>query len=168
MTLIISWPTTFSGETWNANSTFLKFRGHYAVFYMAFGILFFDIVLRFAMIERKMAERWIPDLNNLNYGTIQTFEPLISPVSLENEPLSRTNTGKSGATFDTKNFTELPSNHDDLNMISLLTSSRILMALWTYFVSSVFMTGLESVCGSIPPIVLANHNWLGSITVHYG
>lgn len=35
--------------------------GYYAVYYLAFGIIFLDIVLRLVLIEKKVARQWIKD-----------------------------------------------------------------------------------------------------------
>ncbi|CAK1357071.1 unnamed protein product [Cercospora beticola] len=37
--------------------------GYYAVYAMAFGLIVMDLVLRLAMIERKVAKQWLPDLD---------------------------------------------------------------------------------------------------------
>ncbi|PPJ58138.1 hypothetical protein CBER1_02566 [Cercospora berteroae] len=37
--------------------------GYYAVYAMAFGLIVVDLVLRLAMIERKVAKQWLPDLD---------------------------------------------------------------------------------------------------------
>lgn len=36
--------------------------GYYSVYAMAFGLIVLDLFLRFAMVERKVAKKWLPDL----------------------------------------------------------------------------------------------------------
>lgn len=123
--------------------------GHYAVFAMAFSVLLFDIILRFVMVERKVAERWIPDPKQLGYGTIETCEPLSQATTISEAPLSRTDTFKRGASLSTKTSAAETPAEDIPWWGCLMRSMRILMALWSYFVCSIIMTALESVCGFI-------------------
>lgn len=40
-------------------------RGYYGVYYMAFSLIFFDIILRTAMIEKKVARKWDKGIENV-------------------------------------------------------------------------------------------------------
>jgi MFS family permease len=116
------------------------FAGHYAVFGMAFAVLLFDIVLRFAMIERKVAEQWISFPETISYHATDSTDSLG-----DERPQSPCDILKSPATEPSRNsLSDILGGHAT-GVGLLLSSSRILAALWTYFACSVIMTALESV-----------------------
>ncbi len=125
------------------------FAGHYAVFAMAFAVIFFDIVLRFAMIERKIAEQWIDFSESQGYGSTDdnpdTTESLSDATEIAGENLSRVDSRKSSATVNSKNSVVDVLESQDMGVLTLLKSPRILAALSTYFTCSVIMTAVESV-----------------------
>jgi hypothetical protein len=115
-----------------------ELAGHYAVFGMAFVVLFFDIVLRFAMIERKVAEKWISFSDATTYGATDILGP----------PVEETETSEDELSSDTvslkPSITSTIGAHA-IGIAPLLKSPRILAALTTYFTCSVLMTAMESV-----------------------
>lgn len=115
--------------------------GYYPVFYMAFGIIVLDILLRLLLVEKKIALLWAePEERNVavgtGYGTTAAQEPGEEP---EEKPRNR--------------YTRFPP------VISLLTSKRLLAALWGCTVQASLMTAFDSV---VPLFVEQTFHW-GSI-----
>ncbi|KAI1308563.1 MFS transporter-like protein [Xylaria venustula] len=129
--------------------------GYLAVYYVAFGIVGLDIVLRLVMIEKKVARQWItePETENL-----QTDEEKTDPMnSAADEPLRDSN----GVTNTETGVTMSPapvSDHHDNNtsstdqpkhrsrpMIELLKSPRLLVALYGILVESGILLGFDAV-----------------------
>lgn len=114
--------------------------GHYAVFAMAYALLSLDLLLRFVMIERKTARKWAPELAESSYGTFRSNSQPENANSVTNsdtlDPIT-----KSGypQTNKTRLQACLPAS------ILLLSSTRILAALWSTMASSILLTSLESV-----------------------
>lgn len=51
-------------------------KGYYAVYYIAFGCIFLDIVLRLILIEKKIARQWISDEEGSSDANRNTTGPL--------------------------------------------------------------------------------------------
>lgn len=51
-------------------------KGYYAVYYIAFGCIFLDIILRLILIEKKFARQWIGDEQDLSDPSSITAGPL--------------------------------------------------------------------------------------------
>jgi MFS family permease len=119
--------------------------GYYAVYYMAFGLIALDIVLRLALIEKKIAQQWSveaevdaeriasPDpasdgstSENLNEKTAETSPPMEETPTPEATPL-------------TQPRSKYPP------VLTLLKSRRILVALWGCIVQGSLMTAFDSV-----------------------
>jgi MFS family permease len=66
--------------------------GYYAVFYVAFGLIFLDIVLRFVLIEKKVARRWENESGghgcDYNKGSV-VLKPQNSPVDRQELEVSK-------------------------------------------------------------------------------
>lgn len=126
-----------------------EFAGHYAVFAMAFAVLFFDIVLRFAMIERKVAEQWLVfdgSDGSDGYGTCSDISTPINSISeISTGEESRPATPSSSVTVCSNDYITSRLEVESLGIMPLLKSPRVLAALSTYFVCSVIMTAVESV-----------------------
>lgn len=56
-------------------------KGYYAVYYIAFGCIFLDIVLRLILIEKKIARQWIGDDEQSSEPTQETAGPLAEPAT---------------------------------------------------------------------------------------
>lgn len=132
--------------------------GHYAVFAMSYALLFLDFSLRFVMIERKIACKWAPDLGESNYGALRRNsqpENANSVTSTSNESSCLVNSDtlgpitKSSYPQTNKNGLQalLPAS------ILLLSSTRVLAALWSTLASSILLTSLESVRLPLKPCV---------------
>ncbi|KAH8813022.1 MFS transporter-like protein [Xylogone sp. PMI_703] len=136
--------------------------GYYPVFYMAFAIIFLDIILRLVLIEKKVARQWLDD------GELQSaIEPeLTSPdVAVGEKEESDLDTGNA----PTQGGEEI--RHEDMIVsgepdpvqapvqnvarvrlrtklppfLGLLASRRLLAALWGCFVQASLMTSFDSV-----------------------
>jgi MFS family permease len=123
--------------------------GHFAVFGMAFLVLIFDLVLRFMMIERKVADKWILDADK-NYSTIGPSQPPTSQVRHQNAAEERTGEGCDGSTATDQSKKNLACSSIP-GTLDLLANPRLLMAYWATFTCSITITSLESVHIHISP-----------------
>ena len=138
--------------------------GYFAVFYMAFGLIALDAVLRLAMIERKVAARWLeteneheedrpnhqvdidPEKTLPQTGSAQTQEVPCTPQSATPFSTSRGSTPAE----------EPPRPQSRSPMLSLLRSPRMLVMLWAAFVEAVSITAFD---GTLPLHVAAVFGW---------
>ncbi|GIJ92026.1 hypothetical protein Asppvi_011001 [Aspergillus pseudoviridinutans] len=138
--------------------------GYYAVFGLAFGIIGLDIFLRIVLIEKKDALKW------LHTERIST-EPVDNPM--EKQPTdgraslpyptdecgsehdtASNSTPRSGAIGDPNQ--QMPRKRRFGAVATLLSSDRMLVALWAYFIVSVALTSLDSV---LPLFVQDTFGW---------
>ena len=103
--------------------------GYYPVFYMAFGLIVLDVVMRIALIEKKIARRWIvgtseaPSIELTASGPSETITAP-SPTSASN-PKTAQRTKSS--------------------VVLLLTSRRLLAALYCSLTQSTLLTAWDAV-----------------------
>lgn len=102
--------------------------GYYSVFGLAFGLIGLDILLRFLLIERKDAVKWLAP----------ETRPLVSAQS------------------EAYASTDLPSKGVLERMSFLVSSSRLLVALWGNFVVALFLSSFDSV---LPLFVQGAFQW---------
>jgi MFS family permease len=125
--------------------------GYFAVYYMAFGLIFLDIILRLALIEKKVARQWIePSQETANSleetpnspDVIETNDNL-DKISPEKEPGDLTSNEKSKEPTpeieETTNLSKYPP------VFTLLASRRLLAALWGCMIQGAEATALDSV-----------------------
>ena len=127
--------------------------GYYSVFYMSFGLIALDVILRLVMIEHKVAARWLSD------------DGTSSPSSAIEGTDSSTEKGNSVA--PTPQAPELPSLTEPANarsspavvtgdskaaapqsrspMLSLLRSPRILLALWGFVIQALTLMSFDGI-----------------------
>jgi len=126
--------------------------GYYAVYYMAFGLIALDIILRLLLVEKKIARQWLPEevagsdeFSNPEQGSdpekmaekvVPLSDPTTEPISDE-PPLARS-------------ASKYPP------VFTLLTSRRLLAALWGCFVQMVLMTAFD---GVLPLFVMEMFHW---------
>lgn len=124
--------------------------GYYAVFGLAFGLIGIDIFLRLVLIEKKHALRWIaPEMRPLAISENQTREKTSLGTTTESPALSD---GAQPGTLENK-----LEAHNPLGQIrNLLSSYRLIVALWGYFVVSLVLTSFDSV---LPLFVQETFNW---------
>jgi hypothetical protein len=116
---------------------------------MVFLVLIFDLILRFMMIERKVAEKWILDAEK-GYGTLGPSQPTTSQVRHENAAEESAGQRCDGSTATDQSKKNLTSSSIP-GTLDLLSNSRLLMAYWATFICSITITSLESVRIHISP-----------------
>ncbi len=125
--------------------------GHYAVFAMAYAILLLDISLRFVMIEKKTARKWAPDLGGSNYGTLRRNSQSDNANTVTSTPDESSSPPANSDTWDPTTKPSYPhTKKTGLQAwlpasLLLLSSTRVLAALWSTLASSILLTSLESV-----------------------
>ncbi|KAL2042060.1 hypothetical protein N7G274_005248 [Stereocaulon virgatum] len=119
--------------------------GYYAVFAMAFGLIALDILLQILLVEKKIAKKWDPERS-------ETASP-IPPSSLSDEkPLEAATPPPKDATLShpapsNSPLPELTTKHQKLKhpFTLLLTSRRLLSALYTTLTYSILLTSWDAV-----------------------
>ncbi|KAI6837740.1 MFS general substrate transporter [Hortaea werneckii] len=155
--------------------------GYYAVFAMAFGLIALDIVLRLVMIEKKYAAKWLSptEINESIPPPIETTkttqeadrqvdreadldvdtEP-IEPihVALNNgPPLENLHSHKSCEQRQEQNSSTRKRIINRLPAaIYLLSSRRVLSAIWCCMIQAAFFTSFDSI---LPLFVRDTFNW---------
>ncbi|RWA03933.1 hypothetical protein EKO27_g11171 [Xylaria grammica] len=130
--------------------------GYLAVYYVCFGVVGLDIVLRLVMIEKKVARQWIrePETGSSRNNAEKT-SPTITP---SDEPLGNsavipntqtpetTSIGEAGHRDDHGNASKVDrEKHRGRPVLALLKSSRLLAALYGIFVESGILIGFDAV-----------------------
>lgn len=135
--------------------------GYYSVWAMAFGLIGLDIVLRLAMVERKIAVSWdesyAPKRAEVA-GEAQkqvdekTDEDASDQDVVAKEAGGEVADGQSPPTPppSTKWYTRLPP------VLRLLSSRRLLSALWAVLIQSSLLTSFDSV---LPLFTKSTFNW---------
>jgi MFS family permease len=146
--------------------------GYYAVFAMAFGIIFLDISLRLVLVEKKVAAKWLDaSRERESVYWIKTYDaaglPRIAPSS-EMDAISSLGSLAILETYD--NGTSI-INHQDVPaprntrfcsirslppIVTLLCSSRLLAALWGSLVQAIILFAFDSV---LPLFVHRTFGW---------
>jgi MFS family permease len=125
--------------------------GYYPVYYMAFGLIALDILLRLLLVEKKIARQWLPE----------EFPELDEPGS---DP-EKTAVEKPGEVApEVLNTLALTSEQPPLArplskyppVFTLLKSRRLLAALWGCIVQMTCMTAFD---GVIPLFVKETFHW---------
>ncbi|KAF3385243.1 hypothetical protein F1880_003058 [Penicillium rolfsii] len=124
--------------------------GYYSVFGLAFGLIGVDILLRLILIEKKHAARWLvpetrassPEHNNSKTMPVQDSSDC---SVVENGPQSEMSEKKS---IRTRN----PLGQ----ACTLLSSPRLVVSLWGYFIVSLVLTSFDSV---LPLFVQETFGW---------
>lgn len=144
--------------------------GYYPVFYMAFGLIFLDILLRLLLIEKKIAHQWLDQedsqgaagaelrSSDTNHGEESKLEMETLPTSGAPETkeeqgtqMAQDHTGASASPAPrSKRRTKLPP------VLGLLASRRLLAALWGCIVQGSLMTAFDSV---LPLFVKRIFHW---------
>ncbi|KAJ5097943.1 hypothetical protein N7532_004944 [Penicillium argentinense] len=127
--------------------------GYYSVFGLAFGLIAIDIILRLALIEKRHALPWIQPVNK---------------PSAHSEPddLEKTNTPTVAGPVDSPGASISPTPEalkqanipkSPLKQVkTLLSSYRLVVSFWGYFVMSLIMTSFDSV---LPLFVQDTFGW---------
>ncbi|KAL5340271.1 MFS transporter [Aspergillus crustosus] len=150
--------------------------GYYSVFALAFALIVLDIVFRVVMIERKHAVKWLVEETRVEGGpgtekrvvhgsSGPTETPLESDIERQKEsegqtqpegpsPLSSSPSPSPSATTPTHQTQ--PTTKRKGALYTLLTSPRILVCLWAYFILSLLLTSFDSV---LPLFVQESFHW---------
>jgi MFS family permease len=130
--------------------------GYYQVYYMAFALIALDIVLRLALIEKKIAHQWLQEDTSELEAVQEPNHPkatrdLRSPDSPEGEKSVEVapEDNQCATPFEIKRSKWPP-------MFTLLKSKRLLTALWSCIVQGSQMTAFDSV---IPLFVQETFHW---------
>ncbi|KAJ5497497.1 hypothetical protein N7463_009484 [Penicillium fimorum] len=124
--------------------------GYYAVFGLAFAFIAIDIILRLVLIERRHALKWLaPEMTPLSVNEDQSTEKksgesLERPTSLANGSEPR------------ESQPPLPSRSAFGRVAILLTSPRLVVSVWGYFILSIVLTSFDSV---LPLFVQETFRW---------
>jgi MFS family permease len=129
--------------------------GYYAVFYMCFGLVFLDIVLRLVLIEKVVAVQW---LGNEDLPVVA-----VPPIG---ESMSGETSTENGHDIGLQKDEPNPSQQTDVRphhrkrklpkVFILLASRRLLAALWGVLVQAVLTSAFDSV---IPLFVHHTFEW---------
>ena len=114
--------------------------GYYAVYFMAFALIVFDVILRLLLIERKTAKIW----ENSDGETQGTTEVPSLPARLhfstaDTPASSNSSSDIASHASSTKHRSLLPP------VFSLLSSYRLLSAIWCTFAISLLLTAWDAV-----------------------
>lgn len=153
--------------------------GYYAVYYMAFGLIGLDIILRLLLIEKKIARQWIddstaedeeaasvsPNRDGESYAVQESLEKGAGNTQ-ESPEKSNIKAEKSQQDVRQGGFatpTNLHTPETVVNkrskwppIITLLKSRRLLTALWGFIVQGSQMTAFDSV---VPLFVERTFHW---------
>ena len=118
---------------------------------MAFGLIALDIILRLALIEKKVAIQWAeqPGLGHERFAKRESEKPPLLPSSAEQQTYGATET-PAGLGDPLPMKSSLPP------VITLLASPRLLAALWGCLAEAALMTVFDSV---LPLRVNALFGW---------
>lgn len=114
--------------------------GYYAVFGVTFAVIGFDILLRLALVEKKVAARWLEPGSPVEPATAT---PAQAEIELEDRKESSAVMEKTGAIAvseprQTQHKRKLPS------ILILLKSRRIMVAFWGNLVGAMTFTAVDT------------------------
>lgn len=136
--------------------------GYYAVFYIAFGLLSLDVLLRLVLIEKKTARQWLNDEATDSRRSLTSDFP---PNRNENSIKTEARTENADITGEEKTTQNEPSGTTEIiqhkiskwpPLFTLLKSKRLCAALWGCVVQASLMTAFDSV---IPVFVHDTFHW---------
>ncbi|KAJ8122686.1 hypothetical protein ONZ43_g1179 [Nemania bipapillata] len=132
--------------------------GYYAVFYVAFGVVGLDIVLRLLMIEKKIARQWIrepeavaensqDDVEKTSPANILDTQPPRSSTNIINTEAPVVDPAAEASDRDEQGngSKESQGKHRGRPIITLLKSTRLLAALYGILVESGILIGFDAV-----------------------
>lgn len=142
--------------------------GYFAVYYMAFGLIALDIILRIALIEKKIAKQWdtpIKEGSSVNLPSVVEGPPdpptSKHTASADTSPASTTPPIIPFESSDLDRPTSAPADLKQRRfslppVITLLGSRRLLASLWGCLVQASLLTAFDSV---LPLRVQAIFHW---------
>ncbi|KAJ5178590.1 uncharacterized protein N7500_001289 [Penicillium coprophilum] len=125
--------------------------GYYAVFGLAFAFIALDIVLRLMLIERRHAIKWLsPEMTPLSvHGTKYTEKK-------SGETLDHPRSPTIGSEPRESQTPSAPSRTAFERVAILLSSPRLVVSVWGYFILSLVLTSFDSV---LPLFVQDTFRW---------
>ncbi|KAL4749154.1 hypothetical protein BDW72DRAFT_204983 [Aspergillus terricola var. indicus] len=138
--------------------------GYYSVFALAFALIALDIVFRVVMIERKDAVLWLAEDEQVQETVSGTLQ-LQQPAGIERQKDEDEHENRSSEPALVRNSNPFPAPSAEqppkgkkrkAALLTLLASSRILVALWAYFILSLLLTSFDSV---LPLFVEGTFHW---------
>ncbi|KAF7874282.1 hypothetical protein EAF04_002954 [Stromatinia cepivora] len=140
--------------------------GYYAVFYMSFGLLILDILLRLVLIEKKIAQQWLDDESAADSGTSSNSETSPARNEIAADTVARnvnyTTTDEEKITQSEPSGTTeaAPTAPHEISkwpaIFTLLKSRRLCAGLWGCVVQASLMSSFDSV---IPLFVRDTFHW---------
>lgn len=126
--------------------------GYYAVYGLGFGLIGIDILLRLVLIEKKHALPWLaPEMRPLATSLQHGKEKAVNDSPAESEDPSVL-----GNRSPHENSQRRQSHNPFGQVANLLSSYRLLVSLWGYFVISLIWTSFDSV---LPLFVHETFGW---------
>lgn len=110
--------------------------GYYSVFYLSFGMIILDIILRLLLIERKIARQWIVDEPEEAIETSMAENASADPSASPESELQRSPEAPPHIPSDGKR--RIPA------ALTLLSSRRLISALWCTLAQSLLMTSWDA------------------------
>lgn len=95
--------------------------GYYPVFYIAFGIVAMDILLRLAMIEKKVARQWLPEIEGMPDAALP--EPDVEKANPSAETAIMMDPSGPGSALQQVEPETMPCEASDPNLSSAQTPS---------------------------------------------
>ncbi|OBT60591.1 hypothetical protein VE03_10001 [Pseudogymnoascus sp. 23342-1-I1] len=147
--------------------------GYYAVYYVCFGLLALDIAMRLALVEKKIAAQWDDVVGVEGKGVAGTNtaeevgeedsaavevkgEDLDVPGGTSSTGASTTNEAATSIQPPATSSTTPPQPRPRLPMLTLLSSRRLLAALWGCLIQASILTAFDSV---LPLFVSRTFSW---------
>jgi MFS family permease len=124
--------------------------GYYSVFGLAFGVIAIDLLLRFAMIEKRHAAKWLRAPSAMSEET-RSSTGHQEPVALGGERI--THDQVAGGCESTQDQVQVGHLQP---LLVLIRSPRMAIALFAYFVMASLMTAFDSV---LPLFVKETFGW---------
>ncbi|KAI1764184.1 MFS general substrate transporter [Hypoxylon sp. FL1150] len=136
--------------------------GYYAVYYIAFGVVAVDVLLRLFMIEKKVARQWINEEHSSHLSAeadqtdVERIDPpnafpqgrdnSIRPSREISQPQESSQEKRNEAEIKGGQTPELTAEHTSMRwrVKTLLKSPRLLSALWGLFVQAGIMMGFDA------------------------
>lgn len=148
--------------------------GYYSVYAMAFGLIVLDLFLRFAMVERKVAKKWLPDLviASSEKGMLSTEQQQHDKEPESSGRVSHSDCVELPEKFDSRHS----SDHSDSSpapisshlslaqrvvarlppVVFLFGSRRILAVLWACTMQASLLTSFDA---TLPLFVKSTFGW---------
>jgi MFS family permease len=123
--------------------------GYYPVYYMAFALVFLDILMRLFLVEKKVAKQWIKEPELSEQASIAAAEQTSASELDKSTAITLVPQSEGGViTTKTANCETAPSTFQKSKLppiLTLLASRRLLAALWGSVVQATVLTAFDTV-----------------------